>query len=200
MRTLLALLFSLISSTAFATVDAWPALYNVRDVAQTDQLNIRAEPGASAPIVGSFAWNRQDIEVIRLNDAETWGLVNVGERTGWVSMRYMYRQPNQYVGALPSIASCFGTEPFWSLDFSPGGLVLDQLGLPGQSFPPVIAHQPMQRPGTVVYDTGDFTGFLRSESCNDGMSDQEYGLSITFIVGRGVAAQTQYGCCTLQPR
>lgn len=88
MKPLFALLFSLIASAAAATFDAWPALYDVSGVASDDVLNIRAEPSADAPIIGTLAHDATNVEIIR--DGENgWGLVNTDEGTGWVSFAYL---------------------------------------------------------------------------------------------------------------
>lgn len=80
MKPLFALLFSLIASAAAATFDAWPALYDVSGVASDDVLNIRAEPSADAPIIGTLAHDATNVEIIR--DGENgWGLVNTDEGT-----------------------------------------------------------------------------------------------------------------------
>jgi hypothetical protein len=108
------LLWAALALPGAATQDGWPAIHDVTGVAADDVLNIRERPDASSPIVGQLAPDAT-VEVIRPNERLTWGLVNAGERTGWVSLRYLQRRPGQWDGAFPEIASCFGTEPFWSL-------------------------------------------------------------------------------------
>lgn len=40
-------------------------------------------------------------------------------------------------------------------------------------------------------------GALRHEFCSDGMSDRNYGLSLTLLIGSGDQAEAYYGCCTI---
>ena len=62
MRYLVAL-FVLICASA-ATAQDFPALYRVTDVAANDVLNIRAQPQASAPVIGSFRPGQRGVEVM----------------------------------------------------------------------------------------------------------------------------------------
>ncbi|KPP89141.1 MAG: Bacterial SH3 domain [Rhodobacteraceae bacterium HLUCCA08] len=196
----LAIAFTLLAGAAQATIDAWPALHDVTGVAADDVLNIRAEPNAAAPIIGTFAHDATDVEVIRDN-AAGWGLVNVGERTGWVSLAYLRRHPNQFQGYVPPIRTCFGTEPFWSLHLTGEDLRFDRLGEAPVTLPDYRMHQPMSRFENIMIEagTGDarIVGALRHEFCSDGMSDGEYGLSLTFLRGSGDGAEAFSGCCTL---
>ncbi|MEP2426619.1 MAG: SH3 domain-containing protein, partial [Tateyamaria sp.] len=94
----LAVVLCLWALPAAATQDAWPALYDVSGVAENDALNIRQAPDAAAPIIGSLTPDAEGIEVIRPDDHHGWGLVNSGEGRGWVSLRYLTRQPGQWAG------------------------------------------------------------------------------------------------------
>lgn len=195
-----AILFMLLAGAARATIDAWPALHDVAGVASADVLNIREAPDASAPIIGTLAHDATDIEVIRDNEAG-WGLVNVGERTGWVSMSYLRRHPNQYYGYFPPIRACFGTEPFWTLRPEDGNLRFDRLGEDPETLPGYRMHQPMSLFENIMIEAGSgdarIVGALRHETCFDLMSDNEFGLSLTLLRGTGDTAQAFYGCCTL---
>lgn len=199
---------------AAATVDGWPALHDVVGVAPDDVLNVRSAPGTSGRIVGSLAHDAANVEVIRPNDDLTWGLVNTGEGTGWVSLSYMQRQPGQWDGAFPKIRQCFGTEPFWSLDYDP-----PRIGFSGPDIPTregLISglHGSLARRDRFAL-TGAFLPteagdrdiqiFLRTETCNDGMSDREYGIAVDMLVTRPTTGGDDSGtglysgCCTIQP-
>ena len=91
----------------------WPALYDVTNVAATDVLNVRAQPNAEAEILGTFAFDAKDVEVISIEVDGRWGQVNTGERAGWVRMSFLEPQsvPDQ---TRPQSIICFGTEPFWA--------------------------------------------------------------------------------------
>lgn len=199
MIRVLAVLFSTIGSAAMATVDAWPALYDVAGVAADDVLNVRAEPDAGAAIVGTLDPTATDVEVIRVNEAETWGLVNTGELSGWVSMAYMDRQPDQWAGRFPSITSCFGTEPFWDLDAEETRTILSFLGEPQVLSASIVPVQPSNRMDRFGFMAGAMTGIIIEEACNDGMSDREYGLSVELIALVNGRFSHLSGCCTIQP-
>jgi uncharacterized membrane protein len=174
-----------------------PQLHDVTGVRADDVLNIRAEPNARAPILGSLAPDARGIEVVALNDAGTWGLINHGESTGWVSLRYMAPRGvhiDHY--NLPVGMRCFGTEPFWSLDHDRGTLRYEAMGEAALLYDVEISQ-----------DTGiaeDFTRMIRASgliafvypaACSDGMSDRAYGLSVGIMTGPATALLT--GCCTL---
>ena len=83
----LALFLIVAAGPALATQDGWPALYDVTGVDSADVLNIRSEPGAAGDVIGALPPDAQNVEVIRDNDGHaTWGLINTGEGTGWVSL------------------------------------------------------------------------------------------------------------------
>ena len=94
-----------------------PALYDVTGVEADDSLNVRTAPDATSNIVATIHSTGTNIEVIAINDTQGWGLVNIGEQSGWTSLRYLERQPNQDTGDFPAITDCYGTEPFWNIDF-----------------------------------------------------------------------------------
>ncbi len=113
----LVILLACLAGPAVATQDGWPALFDVSGVAADDTLNIRSEPGTGGVVIGTLEPDAEGIEVVRPNPRETWGLVNYGEATGWVSLSFLTRRPGQWLGHVPEVRSCFGTEPFWSLSF-----------------------------------------------------------------------------------
>ena len=199
MKHLLAVLLLWVASAATATVDAWPALYDVSGVAADDVLNIRETPSASAPIVGALAPNARNVEVIRLNDAETWGLVNAGERSGWVSLAYMQRQPDQWAGRYPQITSCYGTEPFWGLAVEATRTTLSFFGEVAVDAPGMMRLQSSNRLDRFALRAGGITAILLEQSCNDGMSDREFGLSIELVAPVDGNTMQLSGCCTIQP-
>ena len=199
MRYLLALVLMIFTSAALA--QEFPALYRVAGVADDDVLNIRAEPGAGAPIIGSFRPGQRGIEVMALSENGRWGLVNSDGRAGWSSLHYLARESvgSWRDGQAP--LTCFGTEPFWRMpiflpthraEFHAAGeggfeLVTDTGTLPTTRFPPTLAI-PFSgtREGVVVVSGG---------LCSDGMSDMSYGLQ-ALVYWRGDTAGLS-GCCRL---
>ena len=192
------LLWAALAAPAAATQDGWPAIYDVTGVAEGDVLNIRERPDASSPIVGQLTPG-MTVEVIRPNDRQTWGRVNEGEQGGWVSLRYMTRRPGQWDGAFPEIASCFGTEPFWSL-LRLGDEITFSTPETSEAFTITARSGSENRRDSfhMIAEGADgpAVAVLRTESCSDGMSDREFGISVQLLVGVGGAPRHLSGCCT----
>ena len=201
MIRLAAFIWALLALPALATQDGWPALHDVAGVAADDRLNIRERPDAGAPIIGSLAHDASGIEVIRPNERLTWGLVNAGERTGWVSLRYLARRPGQWDGAFPEIAACYGTEPFWSLARTGETLTWSDPETEALEMPILARSGSANRRDSfhIVADgpDGPAVALLRTESCGDGMSDREFGISVELLLGVGAGVRHLSGCCTL---
>lgn len=204
MKTLLVLCLALLPFAAGATQDDWPALFDVSGVTADDRLNIRKAPDAASPIIGTFSPGAKGIEVIRPNDRETWGQVNLGEGSGWVSLRFMKRQPGQWFGSVPAIRRCFGTEPFWQLSIADGQA--STFATPdGQQPVKVLSVLPSQNnPGHSAFlgkmGTSDLALTLRHGQCSDGMSDRAYGIEVDLLLRSAGGAGTLFsGCCSLSP-
>ncbi len=206
MRRLGLLLFWLgLATPVLATVDDWPALYDVTGVASDDVLNIRERPDASSPVIGTFAPDATGIEVIAANDEMTWGLVNVAERSGWVSLAYLERRPGQWDGALPQIQSCFGTEPFWNFTRTGANRFrFEALGEEPFTLPVTESARSENRRDSfhIVAEGSDglSVAILETEACNDGMSDRDYGISVQLVLGIGGGSRHVSGCCSLAPQ
>lgn len=198
MKFLMAALFSVFATMALATVDGFPALYDVTGVAADDNLNVREAPNSGSIVVSSFPPMAKNIEVIALNDAETWGLVNIDGRSGWVSMLYMARHPGQYAGNVPNLTYCHGTEPFWGLEFSNGAVSFSS---PENTVAPVrfTALRSANRIDRFAIITTGMTGVVIEQRCSDGMSDFTYGLAVELLAPLYGDMQLLSGCCTIQP-
>ncbi|WP_019956508.1 hypothetical protein [Yoonia vestfoldensis] len=177
-----------------------PALYEVVGVASDDQLNIRAEPNAGSDIIGALAFDRTAVQVIMFSTAGGCALVNHQERAGWVAARFLQRSApvDGPLGFSARNLSCFGTEPFWSMQITDGRVAL--------STPEGIAQHPVTAvygsgseasPGanTVFFDWSADGVPVRSHIlpgiCGDGMSDLAFGLHyIDDAFGHR-------GCCSL---
>ncbi|WP_371060799.1 COG3650 family protein [Rhodosalinus sp. 5P4] len=181
-----------------------PALYDVRGVAPDDVLNVRAAPSADAARIGALAPGARGVEVTAIDSAAGWGRVNAGEQAGWVSMRFLARQPRQGGNALPVPMRCFGTEPFWSLSVAEDGLRLEGPGVPRAVTASLSERtRAAGRPdayGFVGWGAGGgqaIHGTVRRARCSDGMSDRLFGLSADLLVQDGGALRQYAGCCTL---
>ncbi len=215
----------LLASPILAESHSWPALYDLTGVAADEVLNIRAAPDPSAEIIGTLAPDATQIEVIKANDQRSWGLVNTAERSGWVALRFMERRTGDWFGsvdpntgmslATTQLTRCFGTEPFWLMNFN--GRIVE---LSGTEAPDakgnvisrtnaanradrftqfmIFAH----RPSKTLFD---LITVVRPELCSDGMSDRTYGIGIDFW-GMGefendprIVNYFVTGCCSIAP-
>ncbi len=185
-----------------ASQDRWPALYDVTGVASNDTLNVRSGPSGDAQVIGTLPADARNIEVVQPNDRGSWGRINLGEASGWVSLRYMARQPGQVPGMIPATIQCFGTEPFWGLDLRNGAVFEDPETM-ARSFEVTGARMSANRLDrwaiTGTNGTANMVATISAQMCSDGMSDRAYGLTIDLVITRPDATQVYSGCCTLQP-
>ena len=195
----------LLAAPVLAQQGPLPALYDVSGVDAADVLNIRASANAEAEIIGSLPHDARNVEVVAVNDTGTWGRVNIGERSGWTSLAFLSRQEGQAGGTFPQVASCFGTEPFWSFSRDPGGketwvlMGPDEEGLLVEEHWRGAASGRTDRFGLVV-GNGMVEGrsVISYAACTDGMSDRTYGLSFDLLLSpKGGTPQLISGCCTL---
>lgn len=199
MRQLIPIL-ALLAGPAHATQEyILPTLFDVTGVAAGDVLNIRQQPSAASPVIGSLSPDATRIEVVE--ERNGWARVNTGEGSGWASMRYLaYRSDVWDHGALPEGFRCFGTEPFWGIAADGGDLVLSAVDMEDRR----------HRIGAVM-DTGVFRDPARAvladgatlvatpQICSDGMSDRLFGLRATLVLP-GPRPRMLNGCCSIQPR
>ena len=198
-QRLAAVLFGLTCLTFPVAAQDLPALFHVVGVADNDVLNIRSTASAKSQIIGFFAPAEDQIEVITQDETGNWGLVNVGETSGWVSMRFLTAsQPNDHG------PSCFGTEPFWSAhalsQYQGRTLTFSLLGGPKETVPLIERRSRNDQ----MRESGSFTGqslsghyVISRQVCSDGMSDRVFGLTADFLINQN-GEWTQYsGCCSL---
>lgn len=199
---------------ALASQHSWPALHTVIGLNEGDVLNVRSEPDTSGEVLGTLASGTADIEVIRPNEDLTWGLVNTGERTGWVSLTYLARQVEQPAVAFVDIRQCFGTEPFWSLTYDQPAIRLSMPDVPpAEGFISGLFKSRSQsdryfyRGSMISPDAGpiDVDLSIRLRACNDGMSDRAYGIEVDMLVSDNNAEDgfrqsgLFSGCCSIAP-
>ncbi|MGR3616897.1 MAG: COG3650 family protein [Paracoccaceae bacterium] len=183
-----------------AVAQEFPELFDVANVAADDVLNVRTDPHAGTEIVGTLPYNGTNIEVIKASKDGKWAFVNIGEISGWVSLRYLAAVPPEADLPLRRRISCFGTEPFWSLAITQGNDALfERMGDAPITFD-IDGLQRAQgftdRYGVALANAG--VALIRREVCDDGMSDRLYGLSVE--VGMTDGGLTLFsGCCSLAP-
>ncbi len=202
MRALVLILaLALLPRPAAATQEyILPTLFDVTDVAADDVLNVRAGPGASFEVIGSLAPGATDVEVV--SETGGWGRVNTGESSGWVSMRYLtYRTDVWEPGTVPGGFSCFGTEPFWSIDTHRFATPED----PDKAIETVAVLDsgvPRDPRRALISAGGDtrYTLSVTPQLCSDGMSDRLFGLGAMLVVeGEGQPEVLMTGCCSIAP-
>ncbi|MEO9515942.1 MAG: peptide-binding protein [Paracoccaceae bacterium] len=176
-----------------------PALYDVTGVAANDVLNVRKDPTNKANIIGELRPDASNIEVMALSKDKKWGLVNVGEMSGWAFMRFL---KNQNRPAATQRLICYGNEPFWSLSLD-GDAVFkisndDELFLGTiETIASVNRTDRMALRSKSV--TGALTAHIGAQLCDDSMSDRAYGLSVDALITSDNGAAYYSGCCQLVP-
>ena len=180
----------------------YPTYYRVSDVAANDVLNIRANPDFSAEILGNFAPDAEPVEVLIRH--EGWGYVALGERMGWVSMKFLtnIEVPRVGNGPIPVGLSCGGTEPFWGFQVEAKQVNYSQMGMDAQNFSIVATDHFSGFAGQdgFIQASGAqsmFTAIINTSQCSDGMSDVDYGWRVDVVL-TGVSETVGYsGCCRL---
>lgn len=197
----LAILLTMLFVASAAVAQDFPSLHRVTGVSLHDVLNIRAEPSARAPILGSFGPNASGIEVIGLSEDRGWGLVRVNEGVGWSSMRFLSREVASSWRDGQQSLNCHGTEPFWSMNFFLPTNRAEFLGLDNGGFE-VRTDAPLlpttQNPPTLALPfQGAREGFavVRNGICSDGMSDLLFGLEVQVYFRNDIRGIS--GCCSL---
>lgn len=190
------------ANTLLAESLLFPALYNVKDVALNDVLNVRQGAGASHPVIETLDPNQRDIEIIRLSMDGKWGLIGYPAGSGWASMRYLSRQPGQEGTDLPRPMSCGGNEPFWGLEFSLRGNDFNEPGELPHILPTVWEGIPDGMPPIsygvkMARDNAEINAIITRSQCSDGMSEKEYGFEINAILSGALGNRMLTGCCSL---
>ena len=184
------------------TLADWPALYDVTRVSVNDTLNVRSFPDAHSEILGELSPNAQDIEVIDVNEDGRWGLINIGERAGWVSLAFLQKQ-NRPEGLLP--LECYGTEPFWFLSLEQAETVFfKNMDETETSFDVLASRYSANRTDRwflmAENASASISVVVRSEICSDGMTDRTFGISTDFILQSDAAPRFLSGCCSIAVR
>lgn len=198
-------LFLSVTLPTLTSAQSFPALYDVVAVAEDDVLNLRSEPSLAADVIGSLAHDQTGVEVVALSEDRAWARVNQGDGSGWVSRRFLDRQPFQLGGRAPDAASCYGTEPFWSLDIAPAQATFDTpdgLPLAFKVTQRLRSRNQLDRHMSVYEsDIGGMVTTLKATACSDRMSDRVFGweLDLMLYVAGSANAQMFSGCCSIAP-
>lgn len=179
--------------------ETYPGSFFVTGVANDDTLNIRSAPDASSDIIGTYGPYTLNIEVLRTSPDGKWGLVGLGERNGWTAMRFLEQSDHQDPNTFPRPLSCFGTEPFWSLNVTVRGDEYQEMGDTRRDIE-MIAERTATNGAMAVFEEGptlNRTLIVKTGYCSDGMSDREFGWQATLFNDAPDGSTVQTGCCTL---
>lgn len=183
-----------------------PNLYDVTVIETWDTLNVRAKPSGDGKIIAKLPATARGVELVGRDSTGKWGKVNVGEQTGWVALRFLKQQQDIWQpAALPESLVCSGTEPFWSLDAVPSGMVFSEPDQPERNLElrkvmdRGIEGEPSR--GLIAGDgKGRVTAFIRPAQCSDGMSDRSFALAVSVILdGSDMPSRMLTGCCSIAP-
>lgn len=178
-----------------------PTYHRVTGVAANDVLNIRQEPTAASPIVGTLAPGAAPVEVISTRNG--WGQVIVREGNGWVSLRFLAEEKMTRVGAsrIPAALVCVGTEPFWSLRLAEGDTATFRTQESQEDMVLDVSTADRVR-GSRIHDfmwlhgpAASATAFVSRTFCSDGMSDRIYGHEMVFTLKTIGSSNGLQGCC-----
>ncbi|WP_162685512.1 SH3 domain-containing protein [Roseovarius amoyensis] len=198
-----ALICLLMLMPAVAAAQALPALYDVTGVAVHDTLNVRAGPSTRFEVLAKLPSDAAGIEVVDTDVSGEWGLINIGEGSGWVALDYMARRPGQPGDRLPNDLICSGTEPFWSFRLTPDDKATFTRDETETALPSVLTVQSENRTdrAALFADGGAVvvTAVLGRALCSDGMSDRAYGLGIDLLVTDKAEVRVYSGCCSIAP-
>lgn len=195
------LLFCLLLFPVAAFAQNLPALYDVNGVAETDTLNVRTGPSTQFDIIDKLAADASGLEVVDLDKTGEWGLINVQEQSGWVSLKFMKRQAGQPEEGLPRSFACFGTEPFWSFNVEENlSAQFEEPELMTEIDTLVVVPSQNRTDRHALFGDGGeriFTSMVGHNQCFDGMSDRTYGLSIDLLVTDEAGVNVYSGCCSV---
>lgn len=177
----------------------FPAPYYVDGVATDDRLNIRARPGAKADIIGTYGPYDLNIEVLNLSRNGKWARVGLGERNGWVAIRFLKPSDHNDPNGFPRPMICSGVEPFWTLATYPKG---DEYDAPDTGRRDLnMLHEAAAPNGYIAtWEEGptlNRTLIVERAACGDGMSDRDFGWRATLFNEAPDGNSVQTGCCTM---
>ena len=186
-----------------ASAQTLPAIYDVSGVAANDTLNVRSGPSTDHAVIAKLPPDAAGLEVVDSDKTGEWGLINTGEASGWVALRYMARQPGQPATGLARNLACSGTEPFWSFSLTPDRKAEMTRLDTTVPFADVLVVPSANRPDrhALFADGGDtvVTAMVGRNQCSDGMSDRAYGLGIDLLVTDKTEVKVYSGCCSVAP-
>lgn len=178
--------------------------YEVADVAAGEVLNVRAQPGTAAAIIGNLPADTANVHVagtrVEVGGSVWWQIIGP-QGHGWVNARYLTPMDPHAAHEATFPLRCLGTEPFWSLTMDQGQATLEMPDTTtawraGEMTPA----QGMRGRYAIRLETNDGVGYLAAWRnygfCSDGMSD--VGYPFEGIVA-GPDGSVRAGCCMRAP-
>lgn len=194
-------------------VDEQVFSFQIDGVAADDVLNIRSSPDAASGLVAAIPAGTANIDglgmPLKVGQA-SWQRVRYGGAVGWVNARFL--KPNASAPpAAPTRAAggvlllqpllCFGTEPFWALEFGADGSATCGQSCDGPAGLRVVNVQVSPKGDPEGFDILTAKGAVylravmeRTGQCSDGMSDNRYPFVFS---GVGVPGPLG-GCCRVK--
>lgn len=173
--------------------------YNVYGVAADDTLNVRREPGASAPQIAKLNPGHAAVLWTGTSSAaetSTWWRIATPGVEGWVNARFL--KPATAAVSEPPTLLCFGNEPFWALHVLPNGEAKCEETCKGPDGLRATLDPQGTNQWSVKVTKPDATSFLagtiEKQACSDGMSDFKHLFSVRL---KGVGDASYAGCCRL---
>lgn len=186
-----------------AVAQTLPALYDVNGVAVTDTLNVRTGPSTQFDVINKLPPGAVGLEVVDRDKSGEWGLINIGDQAGWVSLKFMRRQAGQPDQGLPRALACYGTEPFWSFKVASNlSATFEEPERTTEIDALVVVPSSNRTDRHALFGEGGeriFTTMVGHNQCFDGMSDRTYGLSIDLLVTDPAGVNVYSGCCSVSP-
>jgi uncharacterized membrane protein len=189
----LTLLF--LASLLAAAVSLAAVTYSVVNVRPGDSLNMRAQPHLNAPIILTIPHDATGIVLTGRRSAGDWAEVTYQRKRGWVNARFLGLASGRH--EIPAFLDCAGTEPFWSIQLTPGMARADLMFAERRYLFRITRFQQAMNRTDIAHIRGasraaSMSLIVRHESCSDGMSDTNYPYSAVALIS---GIHTIAGCC-----
>jgi uncharacterized membrane protein len=195
------LLTILIASLLTATIASAAVAYSVINVRPGDTLNMRAQPNANARVIHTIPHDATGVLLTGRRSAGEWVEVTFQRRRGWVNGQFLGLASGRY--EIPAFLQCAGTEPFWSIQLTPGYARADLMFNERRYLFRIQRFQQAMNRTDIAHIRGSTRNasmslIVRHETCSDGMSDMNYPFSAVALIS---GVNTIAGCCRpAQPR
>jgi uncharacterized membrane protein len=189
--------------------------FRVDGVPSDDVLNIRSSPDAASALVGAIPAGTANVDGLGMPSVvgqTTWQRVRHGDAVGWVNARFLKPNAGEAAPASKPIPNgspvlqplvCFGTEPFWAIEFGADGSATCSQSCEGPDGLRVVNIQtsPAGEPEGFDILTSKGDTYLRAVmertgKCSDGMSDNRHPFLFS---GVGVPGPLS-GCCRVKEK